>query len=87
MNTCTPYRRHNCDRRHRLYRAMANCIWPRAHWIIGEGPYASVSHCRGTTVELHQTAESAEKAKRTIDASACGGACSRRHKVIALVLP
>jgi hypothetical protein len=81
------YNRHRCERAHRSYRTMASCVWPWAHWVIGDGPYASVSRCRGTTIALWPTPDAAEEAKRTIDALACGGACSRRHDVIRLDLP
>lgn len=80
------YRRHRCERTHRTTRTFARCLWPRAHWILGDGQYASVSYCRGVTTVLHATAEQAEAAKRVIDATACGGACSRRHDVIRLDL-
>jgi hypothetical protein len=78
------YRRHYCDSRHRTYRTLARCIWPRAEWVSGDGPYASVSYCRVLTVELHQTAETAEKALRLIDQIACGGRCYGRHELIRL---
>jgi hypothetical protein len=78
------YRAHNCTRTHRDPRTLARCIWRRSHWVLGNGAYASVSRCRGTTVVLHPTAEQAETAKRVIDATACGGACVRRHEVIGL---
>ena len=39
----TIYRRHNCGRRHRTYRTLAECVW-RGAWTVvtGEGPYAVV---------------------------------------------
>jgi hypothetical protein len=73
---------------------MAKCIWPRAAWIIGDGAFASVSYCgraayrgRYVTVELHRTAGGALAAKGIIDATACGGHCTRQHAVVELVLP
>lgn len=80
------YRVHYCESAHRTYRTMAKCVWRRAAWIQGNGPYASVAYCRVTTVMLYATAAEAEEAKAIIDASACGGRCSRRHEVIQLVL-
>lgn len=82
--TILTYRRHNCTRRHRTYRTFAKCIWPRAHWISGNGPYAVAAHCRGTTVTLHADLETAEAALRAIDGGGCGGRCKRHHKLVRL---
>ncbi len=30
------FRRHGCERRHRSYRALAMCMWPRAEWVAGD---------------------------------------------------
>lgn len=91
---CKKYRRHNCHTNHRLYSRMARCIWRRAHWITGEGPFASVSYCpsgpyrRAITVELHETLEEAQLAKLGIDQAGCGGRCSKsNHDIVQLVLP
>jgi len=79
------YRRHYCERRHRTYRTLAKCLWPRALWIVGEGPYATLAWCpRGLTVELHRTREAAEEAKACIDVTGCGGLCQGRHEIIIL---
>lgn len=80
------YRRHHCTRAHRTNQVFARCIWKWAHWVAGEGQFASVSRCRGTTVALYERLEHAEQAKRVIDSSACGGACSRRHEIVRLDL-
>lgn len=80
------YRRHNCTRTHRTYTTLAKCIWPRALWIHGNGPYASVARCgRGTTVALYPNAQDAHDAKALIDNTGCGGLCQRRHEVIHLI--
>ena len=86
---CKIYRRHNCSSNHWLYRRMARCIWRRAVWISGEGPYACVANCgRGTSVTLHETCESAQASKRQIDWLGCGGFCHwSGHKVVELELP
>lgn len=80
------YRSHYCDARHRTYRTTAKCLWPRAYWIAGDGPYATTARCRPhvLTVELWPTREAAEAAMRAIGASGCGGACVRRHELIRL---
>lgn len=82
------YRRHNCTRTHRTFTTFAKCIWPRAHWIHGDGAYASVARCgRGTTIQLHATATDAQDAKEQIDGHGCGGLCQRQHEVIQLIRP
>jgi hypothetical protein len=78
------YRRHCCERSHRTYRTLAKCIWRRAAWIAGEGPFALLAWCRALTVTLHATHDDALEAKRTIDLSACGGRCTGRHEIIRL---
>lgn len=80
------YRRHNCTRTHRTWTTFAKCTWPRALWIHGDGPYASVARCgRGTTIQLCQTAADAREMKQLIDNTGCGGLCQRRHEVIRLI--
>jgi hypothetical protein len=80
------YRRHNCTRTHRTWATLAKCIWPRALWIHGNGPYASIARCgRGTTIQLCPTATDAQQMKDVIDSSGCGGLCQRRHELIELV--
>jgi hypothetical protein len=75
----------NCGARHRTWRTLAECRWPKAIWVYGNGRWASVSDCRpAVTVELHPTRESAEQAKRIIDTTACGGRCSRQHLIVDL---
>lgn len=57
--------------------------WPDALWVIGRGPYASISRCNGsTTVQLYETEHDAQTAKRRIDRGACGSHCTRQHEVV-----
>lgn len=84
------YRRHYCGRTHRSYRTLARCLWPRAVWVCGTGPYATAARCRVLTVQLHPTLEAAQAAKRVIDSSGCGGKCpctGRGHELIRLLDP
>jgi hypothetical protein len=81
------YRRHYCDRTHRTYRTLAKCIWRRAEWIAGDGPYATLAHCRVLTVELHTTEAAARQALARIDEWGCGGRCYRDHDLVRLVRP
>lgn len=69
----------NCTKRHRTFRAMARCIWRRACWITGNGPYASVSNCGATTVMLYSDMLAAHKALEFIDELGCGGQCFGNH--------
>lgn len=85
--TAVIYRRHNCTRAHRGYRTFAKCIWPRAIWISGDGPFAAVAYCRQTTITLHADIDAAQTAIDFIDTFGCGGRCSRHHKLIRLEIP
>lgn len=82
--TAVTYRRHNCARAHRSYRTFAKCVWPRAAWISGTGAFAVVAYCRVTTITLHANANAAQEALATINATGCGGRCSRHHKLLRL---
>ena len=79
------YRKHNCAGNHRSYRTAANCIWPKAHWITGEGSFACLAWCGGgpwstaLTITLWESQEEAQEAKDLIDGRACGGQCTNRH--------
>lgn len=81
------YRRHYCLRRHQSYRTLARCIWPRAVWVTGQGPYATLAHCRHLSVMLHATLAEAEQSMATIRATGCGGACDGKHELVQLVSP
>jgi hypothetical protein len=64
---------------------MAECRWPLALWIEGEGRFGSLSACPpGVTVMLFGARADAERAKRMIDATACGGQCWNRHRIVDL---
>jgi len=63
----TTHRRHRCKRRHRSYRTLAKCIWRRAQWVKGEGPYAVLYHLGGLTVSLHEREVGAEAMARILE--------------------
>jgi hypothetical protein len=71
-----------CGKQHRSYWTLAKCLWPRAIWDGGNGPYALLAHCDVLTVSLHKTLESALDSKRQIDWTACGGRCRRDHEIV-----
>lgn len=81
------YKRHNCARTHRTWNAVAACVFTRAAWVCGEGPYALVSWCphgphdRSCTVTLWATAEEALAEMKGL---ICGGRCLQDHEVIDL---
>lgn len=83
------YRQHGCTARHRTFRTLAGCIWPRAAWVLGNGPFATVSRCKATTVQLHTTEQAARGALVTIDSTGCGSLCCGPvgHELVHLVLP
>jgi hypothetical protein len=76
------YQLHWCARSHRTYQTFARCVWRRAVWVRGEGPYAVLAHCRSLTIALYADLEDAEYAKRLIDRTACGGRCTGDHEII-----
>jgi hypothetical protein len=81
------YRQHDCTAKHRTYNRMARCIWRRAHWVNGEGPYAVVAYCNGATITLWAEPEDASAVLKQIDHGGCGGFCHKKHDLLVLVLP
>lgn len=79
------YRQHGCSSIHRTYNRLARCMIRRVAWVSGEGPYALIAWCRVPTVTLYETPERAHAALEAL--GACGGHCTRRHEVVALVRP
>jgi hypothetical protein len=72
----------DCGRRHRTWHAVARCRWRDGlEWVAGNPPasgacWALVSICGGkVTVTLWADREDADRRKRVLDATACGGRC------------
>jgi hypothetical protein len=66
-------RDHRCQRQHRSHRTLARCIWKRAAWNAGDGPYAVLDRCHERpTVSLHATVAAAMKALESLDGIGCG---------------
>jgi hypothetical protein len=80
-------RRCRCQAAHRSYTTFAECAWKKAEWVIGDGAFAVLAHCRVLTVTLHKTREKAEESQRFIDKFGCGGMCGRRHEIVQIHLP
>lgn len=80
----------DCGKMHRTFKTVAKCRWPSAHWVTGNGPWASFSACgsgrydSALTIMLFKTRAEADQAKAIIDSSACGGRCTKRHWVTRL---
>ena len=67
------------------YVRRARRKWPRAIWIVGDGPYASVSRCPpGETVMLFGTMAEAETLKNFIDSTGCCEGCRLDHLTVEL---
>ena len=80
------YRDHNCGRQHRTWTALAHCMFQRAAWIAGDGPFAVIAWCGVSSVTLHRTAEAGQHALEVVDATGCGGRCVRHHDLARLDL-
>lgn len=80
------YCQHRCTRTHRSYRAAARCMWPRACWISGDGPYALLAHCDVLTITLWPTAGKAFSTYQWLAGFKCGHLCTGRHEVIKIEL-
>lgn len=80
------YRRHQCTKTHRTYHTLGKCMFPKAIWVQGEGPYACLAWCRILSVTLWETEQQAHDAKTEIDRYGCGGMCNHRHEVVRLEL-
>jgi hypothetical protein len=77
-----------CGHRHRSYETVAECHWPRATRISGDGPYAVIAHCNDLLiVTLHPDRATAEESIGALDQFGCGHGCSRRHETILISLP
>lgn len=73
-----------CRRRHQTWNAVARCRWPRAEWVHGAGPFATLAHCGGLTVMLHRIRAEAEQALRFLGQFGCSGRCHGRHELVEL---
>lgn len=81
------YKNHQCSQSHRTPRTFMRCAVPRAAWVSGQGRYAVIAWCRVPTVTLWRTPEEAQRARRQIDSTGCGGGCSRRHDTVLVEIP
>lgn len=80
------YHRHNCTSKHRTLQTLTRCMFRRAEWIQGDGPYACLAWCSVLTITLHPTFDDAYHAKDHIDDHACGHACTNHHEIVVIDL-
>lgn len=67
------------------YKEKAKKRWKKhLCWIVGDGRYALLAHCRVLTITLWKNLEDAEKRKAIIDKHRCGGWCVKAHEIIDL---
>lgn len=77
---------HRCARRHRAHQTLAECRWPEAAWVVGDGPFALLAHCDMLSISLHDTRAAAEAALARLDELRCCRACDGRHEIVVLFL-
>lgn len=78
---------HGCARTHHGYQSLAECTWPDAAYVVGDGPYALVAHCQMLTVALYETLAEARRRIRRLDADRCAKTCVGDHELVALPAP
>lgn len=76
---------HGCGRTHRGYQSLAECTWPDAAYVIGDGPFALLARCDLFTVSLYETDAEARRRKQVFDDRGCGKACEGHHEVAPLI--
>lgn len=77
---------HRCHRRHRTHQTLAECCWPHAAWVVGDGPYAVLAHCDMLSITLHDTPEAGRVALARVDELRCCRKCDGRHELVVLSL-
>jgi hypothetical protein len=75
---------HRCGRRHRGYQSLAECMWPDAAYVIGDGAFALLARCDLFTVSLYETRGEAQRRERALDARGCGRTCEGLHELRSL---
>jgi hypothetical protein len=91
-------RHHNCEKNHRKYSSLAECIYGGASARGGDGPFALLAHCGSyfppthkspfvnTSITLWMEVEKALEEARALLARKCGGQCTGDHEVVELDL-
>ncbi len=76
---------HRCGRIHRGYQSLAECTWPDATYIVGDGAYAVLARCDLFTVALYETSAEARRRKQRFDERGCGRTCEGHHELGRLI--
>jgi hypothetical protein len=76
---------HRCGRVHRGYQSLAECTWPDAAYVVGDGPYALLARCDLFTVTLYETMAEARRRRRVLELRGCGKTCEGRHELAGLL--
>jgi hypothetical protein len=76
---------HRCGRTHGGYQSLAECNWPDAAYVVGDGPFALLARCDLLTVSLYESDVEARRRLRAVDARGCGKTCEGLHELIGLV--
>jgi hypothetical protein len=74
-------REHNCNRRHLTWATAAQCIWPRAATVDGDGRYAVLTNCGVMRVALWRSPAAAERQMALYDRGGCGRRCTGDHSI------
>lgn len=75
---------HGCGRTHHCWQSLAECTWPEAAFVTGEGPFALVARCGMVSVALYATAAEARRRWKRMDTVGCGRGCVHHHDVVHL---
>lgn len=75
---------HGCGRTHRGYQSLAECSWPDAAYVTGDGPFAVLSRCDLLEVSLYATREEARRRLARLEQQGCGRSCEGRHEMAEL---
>jgi hypothetical protein len=76
---------HACGRTHRGHQSLAECAWPDAAYVVGDGPFALLARCDLFTVSLYETGDEARRRKQVLDQRGCATRCEGSHEVVALI--
>lgn len=75
---------HGCGRTHRGHQSLAECTWPDAAYVVGDGTYAVLARCDLFTVSLYETFDEARRRARILDDRGCGQTCEGDHELVAM---
>ena len=75
---------HGCGRTHGGHQSLAECTWPDAAYVVGDGPFAVLARCDIFTVTLYETSDEARRRKQALDANGCGKTCEGAHELAGL---